>query len=810
LECDLESGEAPKPLAYWRFNESSLATEGGIEPFSRSRVKVVDGLDGKAVELEDAGGPPSLHYPAKRPGGEPMIDLRDGSVRLLFRPLWASRNPWASPGYGWGKGPGRWVRLFEVGGANDDQLMGLTIDPLGTNLLFYTKGPDGRLRTNFRTRISWTHLQGTSGTSFPVPWREVMVAWSPSGCRVVVEGKEMQDTISGSTTGRGVTYSEADLRNVEKLALGCGILGGLSAHGALDEIETFDSEIGPLRLHSFLERSSIRASTTAAPVSVKLEWYDARGRPSSVQRRIAGEEAWTPLAEDVAGTSYVDRDPALRLGQVYEYEVGRRKILVALRGRPVESRGRIILLVDETIAPKLSAELRQLRADLAGDGWKVVRHDVPRHNDQAWAAEATNPSYIQDLNLVKSLVLTEYRSEPDATAAVFLIGHVVIPYSGIAFEDGHFDHNGAWPADSYYGDVDGIWSDSVMNSGANIAHPVRKNLPGDGKLDPSTFRHYTSVTNGLELAVGRIDCASLPAFAPANEAALLKRYLKKIHRYRHKQISFDRHVTAGAYFDKRYHLEGDAIYDNASLLASRLFPHDPAEIVPGDCFRSAASSVWGIHGGYGSGTSINWSERVNQEQGLQKITPAYLADPSHEPKVGFFLVKGSYFGDWNYSPDSIIRSLLCTPNYGLGAVWVRSTRWSWEPLGLGEPIGRAFVRTARGNVSTRVVFVLGDPALRMTVTAPPRDLAVQKNHGVVTLNWAASAEADAGYAVYRSVDGPDGEFTRINGTPIRTTGYTDEEAPIGRKVYMVRALQNVATGSGSFTNLSQGLFVESF
>lgn len=45
---------------------------------------------------------------------------------------------------------------------------------------------------------------------------------------------------------------------------------------------------------------------------------------------------------------------------------------------PVDRRGRIILLVDETMAAPLTGELERLERDLAGDGWTVLRHDVTR------------------------------------------------------------------------------------------------------------------------------------------------------------------------------------------------------------------------------------------------------------------------------------------------------------------------------------------------------------------------------------------------------------------------------------------------
>jgi hypothetical protein len=41
---------------------------------------------------------------------------------------------------------------------------------------------------------------------------------------------------------------------------------------------------------------------------------------------------------------------------------------------------------------------------------------------------------------------------------------------------------------------------------------------------------------------------------------------------------------------------------------------------------------------------------------------------------------------------------------------------------------------------------------------------------------------------------------------IADTSYTNSSAPAGPKVYMVRGLNVKTTASGSFTNLSQGIF----
>jgi hypothetical protein len=193
----------------------------------------------------------------------------------------------------------------------------------------------------------------------------------------------------------------------------------------------------------------------------------------------------------------VDADPQLSVGATYEYEVGRKTAIVSLQGRPVERRGRAILLVDETMTRPLANELEELRSDLVGDGWTVLRHDVPRHDDNAWTRDAINSKYIADVRRIKSLIQADYAAAPAEPHAAILIGHVTTPYSGVAYEDGHFDMNGAWPADSFYGDMDGEWSDSVMNTGTNIPNPYRRNVAGDGSSTPSSS---TSTSPGVRPA----------------------------------------------------------------------------------------------------------------------------------------------------------------------------------------------------------------------------------------------------------------------------------------------------------------------
>src|SRR6185436_10386329 len=82
-------------------------------------------------------------------------------------------------------------------------------------------------------------------------------------------------------------------------------------------------------------------------------------------------------------------------------------------------------------------------------------------------------------------------------------------YSGQINPDFHADHLGAWPADAYYGDMDGNWTDNSVNYTQTLnTDPVDAarltNRPGDGKFDQNQF------PSAIELEVGRVDLSNMP------------------------------------------------------------------------------------------------------------------------------------------------------------------------------------------------------------------------------------------------------------------------------------------------------------
>jgi hypothetical protein len=532
------------------------------------------------------------------------------------------------------------------------------------------------------------------------------------------------------------------------------------------------------------------ATSTVSPPSITLSWrYGAAGR-TVIQRKTPAASTWTNLANSSVSPRFTDTN--VQVGERYEYEVDGGYILTAIHAAPVENRGKVILIVEQTAAKALAADLTRLAVNLVGDGWTVIRTNVPRHDDSHW------PENTNRIAAIKSFVTNVYKADPAGTRAVFIIGHVPIPYSGFHNPDGHGGR--ALPADSYYGDIDGIYTDARLNNASLIdpPEPRHENRIGDGKWDQNRYPAK------LALAVGRIDFAKMPVFSKKSEMDLLRQYLNKDDRYRHHELVAADRVTVGGFLSPAP--MNRRLFQQALKNGSRYFGLAPGWITEGDVFQSTGdSALLGLIGGWGLPFRIQGADG-----GFH--TSQDMANQAREPRVCFALLYGSYLVDWEY-PNNLMRAYLGTANFGLGAMWLLSApnghlELSLEQLALGETIGSGFLRTMNHDVNGRANFTfnafLGDPTLRLQILAPAKNLTASGRRNV-TLTWTGSPETDQ-YFVYRSANGLDGPWKRLTTGPIMGNRFTDESSPSGQKLYQVRAAKLTVTGSGSFTNLSQGVF----
>ncbi|HLP76426.1 MAG TPA: hypothetical protein VK327_05845 [Candidatus Paceibacterota bacterium] len=550
------------------------------------------------------------------------------------------------------------------------------------------------------------------------------------------------------------------------------------------------------------------ANVQPVPARITLNWQqDSAGVPESytLYRSAPGAGGWgAGTILPGSQTTFVDRNVAV--GIPYEYQVVKKSpacvgygyILSGIRVPLQENRGKLLLVVDNTYAADLAPELDRLQQDIVGDGWTVTRINIDRS---------------ARVNAVKKLIKSEYDADPSNVKAVFLFGHVPVPYSGNIVPDGHYrEHEGAWPCDGFYGDMDGAWTDDKVN--VTLATESRNhNVPGDGKFDQSTF------PAPLRLMVGRVDLANMPGRTTfggrptfPDERELLRNYLNKNHSFRTKLTTAPARGIVGDYFGVR---DGEAFAASGWRNFAPFF--GPANITSlqqqGTWIPTLSSNayLWAYGCGSGSYTSIGGIGRVGHYD--DGVTTELV---NRNIKAVFTMLYGSWLGDWD-SEDNLQRAVLATPDYGLTCVWSGRPHWFLQHMALGEPIGfstlvtqnDAFTGLYRNQRNSCAgwthIALMGDPTLRMHVVAPPSDVATRSEDNSVILSWTAANDSVEGYNVYRA-ESPNGPFHRINASVLTVTTFTDSNALPRSHTYMVRAVKLESSASGTYFNLSQGAF----
>lgn len=518
-----------------------------------------------------------------------------------------------------------------------------------------------------------------------------------------------------------------------------------------------------------------------SPPQITLNWVSNAGATQyTVYGKLKTDIAWGNAVATLTGTTNQYTDFNVDLGVSYEYKVVRNApsytgygyINAGMLIPAVETRGKLILLVDSFFVPSCSQEIARLKDDMEGDGWRVIRHDIAR---------------TEAVTAVKALIVNDYNSDPLNTKAVFMLGHIPVPYSGNINPDGHPDHEGAWPADVYYADVNGTWTDYIVNNTV-ASDPRNINIPGDGKFDQSM------IPSDVELQSGRVDFYNMPAFT-ATEDVLMKNYLDKDHNYRHKVFS----PVHRALVDDNFGYFGSEAF--AASGWKNFGPTvDPANAVAVDYFTTMASDsyLWsyGCGGGWYQGSSGVGSTSDFAASSLQGV---------------FTLLFGSYFGDWD-SQNNFLRAPLAQGTM-LTDAWNGRPHWQFHHMGLGENIGYSTKVSQNNNTlyfasyGARFVHIalMGDPTLRNDMVAPVSDVVAVNDGNNCHISWTPSLDNLEGYYIYRK-DSLNPVYTRLNTSPVIDNSYTDLclENP-GTYTYMVKALVLQASPSGTYYNLSQGI-----
>lgn len=506
------------------------------------------------------------------------------------------------------------------------------------------------------------------------------------------------------------------------------------------------------------------------------------------------------LLKTLDSSAVTYKDQAIAPGVGYEYQlikkcarpdismsyIGTSYFATGIGIPPRGMKGKAVLvIVDEKVQPLLTNEITQWKSDVQKEGWQVIVAPMPR-------TEKFDKDAVQ---AVKARILQESKLNNTITT-VMLVGRIAVPYSGNIRPDGHPDHTGAWPADVFYADTNGKWTDATVNTDNNQAgqQPTReqnKNIPNDGKFDQS------SLPSNIDLAVGRIDFYNLPAFYNKDkhvtmfdsEVELLKRYFKKNHDFR-----------TGVFVPKRRGL----IDDNFGAY--------------GGYFAVTAWSGFSTLTGSNTVSALKWYPTLNTDDYLF----AYGCGPGSFNSVGgvsniqgFSLNKtnavhtmlfGSYHGDWD-SEDNVLRGSLGSEGMNLTTCWSGRPHWFFHKLAVGYTIGDnaiVSINNQPGETSyipnviydkdypNGIIFtsgvrgvhnaLLGDPTLQieqnangssLTPPQPPTNLTIESLPTHKFIRWEKSADAE-GYMIYRtSSQAAKASFSLLTPVPVKEIFYHD-------------------------------------
>jgi hypothetical protein len=532
----------------------------------------------------------------------------------------------------------------------------------------------------------------------------------------------------------------------------------------------------------------LTATVSQLPLSVLIEWPNQTGGNLLLLRRTKGQSGtqWISLINASGSTLTSYNDQNVVAGQTYEYALRRTTTFdafgyahVAVHAPATDSRGKVMLVIDSTNASALAFELDRLKNDMIGDGWQVITRQI--------GSNATVTS-------IKSMIGTAYSLDPQGLKQVLLIGSVPVPYSGNTAWDGHGDHQGAWPADVYYGDLYGLWTDASVNN-ITPARPANQNIPGDGKFDQS---YIPSI---VELAVGRIDFRKIDAaaFGEANTTGLIRRYLDKNHAWRAGTYEVEQRALVDDNFG---YFGGEAFAANGYKNAYPVV--GPANIVNADFFNNTNPQTWLM--GYGCGGGHY------QGAGGVGSSSNFATDTIN---VVFSSLFGSYFGDWDHESNPFMVAALASRGGILTCSWAGRPHQFYQALASGETMGYCIRETHNAQYNNGFVntfgrsgahiTLLGDPTLRVNVVAPPSEVRTETVCGHVRVSWRPSGKAVDGYLVYRSLSA-EGPFARVTAQAVTDTVFTDYSPVEGTLYYQIRAVKNtVNTGGGVYTNNSTGV-----
>lgn len=533
--------------------------------------------------------------------------------------------------------------------------------------------------------------------------------------------------------------------------------------------------------HDTNKSVQIYAEIDVSVPHIILHWDTVPNADNYVIYRKSPEElSWGDPLNTYDGGTTIFLDEDVESGQIYEYRItkvldtgtlGYGYIYCGMEIVPEHFSGNILLVIDTSNINEISTVLDSYEETLRCSGWDPIRLYV-------------NP--LDEVMDVKNSIVDLFEQDQYDIRNIFLIGHVPVPYSGSIAPDGHSNHVGAWPADGFYGDIDGFWSDSSV-SNTTASSTRNHNVPGDGKFDQSV------IPSDIDVPVGRVDFSDLPAFSES-ESELLQQYFTKNIDFRMKHFApkmrglIENNFSS---YDEGFGQNG--LKNFSTLLGPGNYSYADFDNVENDSY------IWAYGCGGGTYTSAG---------GIS--SSANLAADSVQ--AVFTMLFGSYFGDWD-SQNNFMRSALGSGTI-LSCSWAARPNWQFHPMGLGFDLGYCAILSQNNpgftyspGFGNRQIHVglMGDPSLKMRMVAPPDMLSITESNGNALLTWEASPDTVSGYYIYRKTPEAS-QYQLITDVSQSGLNFIDSCLQKGLEYeYLVRAEKLIQTPSGSYYELSTGI-----
>jgi hypothetical protein len=531
----------------------------------------------------------------------------------------------------------------------------------------------------------------------------------------------------------------------------------------------------------------LQATVQSDPPMIVLNWVlDTANGGYTIWRKAKSDAVWGDSLAILGPGSTTWTDASAVAGIGYEYQVrkslpafpygngtpnfGAGYIYAGIQVPPTHHRGVCLVVIDSTFKQTLAPEIARLLADIQADGWQT----------QALYIDRNDP-----VPTVKAYIKSWAATHPDNNQTLFLFGRVPVPYAGHIAPDGHDEHRGAWPCDGFYANLDGIWTDQTVN----VTFPPgtrNDNIPGDGKFDNSVF------PTPIKLQVGRVDFSNMTKFSESEEQ-LLRRYLHKDHAWRTGNMPMLERGLVDNNFPAALDGFGEAGWKNFTPM----FGISKVKDLQYRQTLSNQSYMWSYGcGGGGPESASDISSTTN-----------FTTDSL---QTAFTMIFGSYFGDWDY-PNDFLRGAIASRTC-LISTWGNRPVWFLHHMALGEHIGySALVTMTNLGLHTPRYYgnmihaaLMGDPTLRMHMFRPVENLTASQAGLHVQLAWQDPVSA-LGYYVYKKTPA-DTAYQLLNQVPLTTTMYLDSCAGTGLNAYMVRSVELRTSASGTYYNLSTGVF----